>query len=132
MTTLAAHIRKIEQNPKLAVRVNGNTVEVFRQPKNCATQHAQWDYYGQVKDFPEGCPTRPLHVIAQDILNHWPNVYYGARPYLVAMNALTDIKSDYGMDSAESIVNYFLANAKTWRGEDARRIKAELKALLKS
>ena len=28
------------------------------------------------------------------------------------------------------IVRYFLSNATTWRGEDARRIKAELKALL--
>jgi hypothetical protein len=32
-------------------------------------------------------------------------------------------------DSAESIVAYFLSNAATWRGADARRIKAELKAL---
>jgi hypothetical protein len=31
------------------------------------------------------------------------------------------------MDDAKSIVSYFLCNATTWRGEDARRIKKELK-----
>ena len=34
-------------------------------------------------------------------------------------------------DDGGSIVLYFLSNATTWRGEDARRIKAELKSLLK-
>jgi hypothetical protein len=33
------------------------------------------------------------------------------------------------LDSALSIVSYFLANASGWRGEDARRIKAELKSM---
>jgi hypothetical protein len=75
--------------------------------------------------------TRPLHLIAQDIKVNWPNVYFGAVPYLQAMSRLADINDNYGYDSAESIVLYFLSNAKTWRGEDARRIKAELKALLK-
>jgi hypothetical protein len=34
-------------------------------------------------------------------------------------------------DGAETIVRYFLSNASTWRGEDAKRIKAELKSMLK-
>ena len=75
-------------------------------------------------------PARPIHVIATDIRAHWPKPYYGAVPYLTAMYALDTIDSDYGLDSARSIVNYFLANANTFRGEDARRLKAELKALL--
>jgi hypothetical protein len=75
--------------------------------------------------------TRPLHLIAQDIKVNWPNVYFGAVPYLQAMLRLADITDNYGYDSAESIVIYFLSNAKTWRGPEARRIKAELKALLK-
>jgi hypothetical protein len=33
------------------------------------------------------------------------------------------------MDSAKSIVLYFLANANTWRGEKARAIKVELKKI---
>jgi hypothetical protein len=46
------------------------------------------------------------------------------------MSSLFDISDSYGMDSADSIVRYFLVNAKTWRGDDARRIKAELKGML--
>jgi hypothetical protein len=74
---------------------------------------------------------RELYTIAADIRKNWPNVYFGAGPYLDAMSTLTTIKDKYGLDSAESVVQYFLANASTWRGEDARRIKAELKGMLK-
>jgi hypothetical protein len=74
---------------------------------------------------------RELYIIAEDIRKNWPNVYFGAKPYLDAMGTLTSIKDNYGLDSAESVVQYFLANAGTWRGEDARRIKAELKGMLK-
>ena len=34
-------------------------------------------------------------------------------------------------EDAESIVTYFLANATYWRGEDAKRIKTELKSMIK-
>ena len=74
---------------------------------------------------------RELYTIAADIRKNWTNVYFGARPYLDAMSTLSSIKDNYGLDSAESVVQYFLANAGTWRGEDARRIKAELKGMLK-
>lgn len=74
--------------------------------------------------------TRPLHVIAEDILDHWTNVYFGAKPYLSAMRHLGSINDMYGDDSAHDIVMYFLSNAKYWRGPDAKRIKAELKAML--
>lgn len=74
---------------------------------------------------------RPLHNIAKDIWNNWDNPRYSAVPYLRAMSELDDINDHYGLDQASSIVRYFLANASTWRGPEARRIKAELKALLK-
>ena len=74
--------------------------------------------------------TRPLYAIARDIRAHWPKVYFGAVPYLQAMASLNDINDKYGLDDARSIVNYFLANAGTWRGEDAKRIKAELKSMV--
>jgi hypothetical protein len=60
----------------------------------------------------------------------WKKVNFGAVPYLDAMTTLGSIHDDYGCDSAESIVRYFLSNATGWRGETAKRIKAELKALL--
>lgn len=74
--------------------------------------------------------TRPLHVIAKDIQKNWSRISFGAVPYVRAMHSLNTIYDEYGADSAESIVLYFLSNAGTWRGEDARRIKAELKAML--
>lgn len=79
---------------------------------------------------PSSNQTRPLNVIAEEIVSTWPKVYFGAVPYLEAMLVLDRITGSFGGDSAEDIVIYFLSNAKTWRGDDARRIKAELKAML--
>jgi len=73
---------------------------------------------------------RPLRVIAEDISQHWPHVNPAAKPYLVAMYRLSTLEDQYGFDDAKGIVLYFLSNASTWRGPDARRIKAELKAML--
>lgn len=74
---------------------------------------------------------RPLNVIAEEIWEDWKNLYFGARPYLLAMASMDKVTDDYGMDSGESIVRYFLSNATTWRGETARRIKAELRDMIK-
>ena len=75
--------------------------------------------------------TRPIYQIAREITLDWQKPFYGALPYLVAMRSLQDLKQQYCEDSAESIILYFLSNASTWRGETARRIKAELKTMLK-
>jgi hypothetical protein len=76
-------------------------------------------------------PTQPraLFTIAREIRKTWKKVWFGAVPYLDAMGDLRDINDNYGYDSAKSIVTYFLANAQTWKGDDARRIKAELKKI---
>ena len=74
---------------------------------------------------------RSLFTIARDIRLHWSKPYFGAVPYLRAMHDLETIDESYGCDDGKSIVLYFLSNATTWRGPDARRIKAELKAMLK-
>ncbi len=73
---------------------------------------------------------RPLSEIASDISKHWPKVNYAAKPYLEAMGSLDAIGDTFGSDSAQSIVLYFLSNSSTWRGADARRIKAELRVML--
>lgn len=75
--------------------------------------------------------SRPLFLIAADIRRNWKNVNYAAEPYLKAMQCLDSIDSMYVYDTADSVVRYFLSNANGWRGEDARRIKAELKGMLK-
>ena len=74
--------------------------------------------------------TRTLSTIAREIRASWPNVYFGAVPYLQAMAQLDSVNDKYGMDDARSIVQYFLANARTWKGDTAKRIKAELKAMV--
>lgn len=73
---------------------------------------------------------RPLYEIAHEIRLDWTKVYFGAVPYLNAMASLSGIDSTYGADDADTIIRYFLANASTWRGEHARRIKAELRSMI--
>jgi hypothetical protein len=75
---------------------------------------------------------RTLHAIAEDIREHWEKPYFGAVPYLEAMKYLNTVDNTYGADDGNTIVNYFLSNAKTWRGEDARRIKTELRGMVRS
>lgn len=75
---------------------------------------------------------RSLSIIAREISRDWKAVYFGAVPYLAAMRDLDSINDNYWEDSARSIVAYFLGNANTWRGDTARRVKAELKAMLKA
>ena len=74
---------------------------------------------------------RSLSVIAAEIRKDWKKPYFGAVPYLNAMMCLDKITDNYGFDSAKSIVLYFLANASSWKGETARRIKKELNAMAK-
>lgn len=74
---------------------------------------------------------RTVNEIANEIKRTWARPYFGAVPYLQAMQCLDSINDRYGCDDARSIINYFLCNASTWRGEDAKRIKTELKGLLK-
>lgn len=78
--------------------------------------------------------TRPLYEIAAEIRKDWPVAWRESHPagaYLIPMSTLDKVTEHYGFDSGKSIVNYFLANASGWRGETAKRIKAELKAMVK-
>lgn len=73
-----------------------------------------------------------LSAIAAIIRQDWKKIYFGAVPYLMAMEELTDIRQAYYEDSAASIVRYFLSNATAWRGEIAKEVKAKLNQLLKA
>lgn len=81
-------------------------------------------------------PPRALSAIAADIIAEieagvWSkHAAFYAAPYLVAMRELDKITDKYLLDSGRSVVLYFLSNARTWRGETARRIKTELKGML--
>lgn len=75
---------------------------------------------------------RTFQQIARDIKSTWLNVYFGAVPYLEALLTLdtTDPNAMYYYDTARDIARYFLANAQTFRGADANKLKAELKSML--
>lgn len=77
------------------------------------------------------CEKENLSSIAKLIRSDWKNIYFGARPYLDAMECLQTITDYYGDDSGKSIVQYFLANAQSWRGDTARTVKAKLNEILK-
>lgn len=74
---------------------------------------------------------RTLSEIAFDIKSNWTNVNYAAKPYLDAMFSLNSVNDNYGFDSGKSIVLYFLSNASQFKGDKAKELKAELKALVK-
>jgi hypothetical protein len=75
---------------------------------------------------------RPLCQIAAEIRADWTDakINFAAKPYLFAMMSLQDINSPYGADNGKTIVLYFLSNASSWRGDVAKRIKAELKKMV--
>ena len=76
---------------------------------------------------------RKIREVAKDIYNEWSQsktkIYFGAIPYLQAMLQLDNIDDTYGHDSAKSVILYGLSNMKSFRGERAKELKAELKAI---
>lgn len=75
--------------------------------------------------------SRPLYEIAADIKRNWPNVYFGAVPYLDALGYLSSMDDRFGEDDAATIVHYLLSNmGSKFRGPEADRLKSELKALV--
>lgn len=74
--------------------------------------------------------TRPIKEIAQEIQKDWTSMPHWVKEcYFSPLLEIDSIEDDYYADSAKSVVLYFLANATSWRGETARRIKKELKDL---
>ena len=76
-------------------------------------------------------PTMVIHEIARFIKSDWGKVNYAAEPYLYAMRSLESVEDKYYAESGESIVLYFLSNASTYRGENAKLIKKELNKRVK-
>ena len=76
---------------------------------------------------------RSISEIARDIKRSpwWrSNASIYARDYINAMSCISSIDDQYGLDSGESVVLYALSNMATFKGEEARAIKAELKSHL--
>ena len=73
---------------------------------------------------------RTISTIASDIRFHWKKPWYGAELYIEAMESITSIDEMFYFQPAREIVALFLSNARYWRGEKAKEIKLELKAML--
>ena len=74
---------------------------------------------------------RSISDIAVEIFHLWgKKINYAAKPYLDAMLDVDKPDDIYGVENGKTQVLYFLSNASTWHGEDARRIKAELKQIV--
>lgn len=94
-------------------------------------QFMAWEADKELRSLPRHTEARTLSAIATDIVQHWERVHFAAQPYLNAMLTMDGIGDTYGAESGRSVVLYFLSNAVTWRGPHAKRVKAELKAMLK-
>lgn len=64
------------------------------------------------------------------IRKDWKKPYFGAVPYLDALEQMASLKDNYFFDDGRTIATYFLANAQTWRGPVAKAVKAEIKRQL--
>ena len=74
--------------------------------------------------------TEKIDEIANFIKNDWKKINFGAEPYLNAMLEIENIADNYHLEMGDSIVRYFLGNASTYRGENARIVKKRLNKLL--
>lgn len=79
----------------------------------------------------ESLKTLTISDIARLIRIYWENIYFGAKPYIQAMNCLETVDDNYGMDSGRTIINYALANMQSFSGPVARLVKAELRRRIK-
>lgn len=82
---------------------------------------------------------RPVNKIAAEIdtllrdieFKHNPLWVRKCRPYVAAMLQLRSFKEYYGIDAGSDIGMRFLQSASPWRGDDARRIKDEIRNQVK-
>lgn len=72
---------------------------------------------------------RTIREIALDIKNSWPKLSPYAAPYVDAMLTMNSVDDNYYLDSCREVIARFLCNASGFRGEDARRIKLELREI---
>lgn len=78
---------------------------------------------------------RKIYEIAAEIKKVWvdkdgkTNIHPWAKPYFDAMTELSEPTDMFYLDTAKSIVIYFISNATSFKGEDATRLKNELRVM---
>jgi len=75
---------------------------------------------------------RPLYEIAREIKADASHraFWWKAEPYVSAMLKIDKITDMYMYEPADMVVRYALGNLMGWRGEIAKRVKDELRAML--
>jgi hypothetical protein len=74
---------------------------------------------------------RTLEEVVKEIRTVWPRIDEYSVQYLDALGRLNDLSETYYTEKGADIAERFLYNAGvTWRGADARRIKAELRSMI--
>lgn len=87
---------------------------------------AEMEAWYDGKDFSE----MTLSQISDVIFSDWRDMSPKAFQYADAMRDLDDMDDMYGSDTASSVVAYFLANARDWKTETAKKVKKVLRKML--
>jgi hypothetical protein len=141
-----------DEEEEVEMAMGGYGYDMSEKPKKKVTKHAMHDQQshgswaggggsgsgGSGSDsgkFKRESQKRPVSSIAREIKNDpayqkMPSKIY-AEAYVQPMLSLNDIEDNYGMDTGVSIVSYALSNLGSYKGDTARRVKSELKAMLK-
>lgn len=76
---------------------------------------------------------RPLYEIGAEIKRDWGRRMNGAAaPYVDGLCEVNGPTDRWALETGADAIQGFLNNAQTWRGEVARRVKAELKEILQN
>ena len=118
-----------ENSPHFAAAGTQGQSMTMQYNYNPVPEYTQAGTQGQ--DVPEPPADRSISEIAGEIRGDWQKVNFGAVPYLDAMDQLGGIDENFYSDPAHHVVNYFLSNSSVWRGETAKRVKSELKDMVK-
>ena len=70
-----------------------------------------------------------MESIAKGKHRYWRDMFPYLAPYADALLSLNSIEDNYMFDSGRTIVGGFLSNCSTWKGETAKRLKAELRTI---
>ena len=73
---------------------------------------------------------RTISSIMADVKKAWAKPNFAAVPYIAALSTLRTVNDVYIHEDARSLILYFLSNASSFRGPQAKALKAELRALL--
>ena len=141
-----------DEEEDVEMAMGGYGYDMSEKPKKKVTKHAMHDQQshgswaggggsgsgGSGSDsgkFKRESQKRPVSSVAREIKNDpayqkMPSKIY-AEAYVQPMLSLNDIEDNYGMDTGVSIVSYALSNLGSYKGDTARRVKSELKAMLK-